>query len=209
MTGCATAPTPIYKEAPIGKRVPGALYHNEKPGETLWGISRLYGVDMRDVLKANSIQDSNAIEKGQLILIPGKVGLAEKLNYTSLKDSFVWPVRGPVIAYYGAKVDKIINKGLDIKVLDGTAVRASRGGKVVYCDPYLKGFGKTVILEHGDKYQTVYSYNSEITVNVGDTVNQSDIIARIGKTGRAKQSSLHFEIRRDGEPQNPFYYLPR
>ena len=88
-------------------------------------------------------------------------------------------------------------------------VRASRSGKVVYRDQFMKGFGKTVILDHGDNYQTVYSYNSDILVNVGDQVAQNSVIAKVGRTGRAKDPTLHFEIRRDGEPQNPFFYLPR
>ena len=121
----------------------------------------------------------------------------------------MWPVRGTLITPFGAVADKIISKGIDIKAPEGAGVRASRSGKVVYRDQYLKGFGKTVILDHGDNYETVYSYNSDILVNVGDQVAQNTVIAKVGRTGRAKEATLHFEIRRDGEPQNPFYYLPR
>ena len=56
--------------------------------------------------------------------------------------------------------------------------------------------------------ETVDSYNSDIVADVGDNVEQNDVIAKVGSTGRAKESSLHFEIRRNGEPQNPAYYLP-
>jgi murein DD-endopeptidase MepM/ murein hydrolase activator NlpD len=79
----------------------------------------------------------------------------------------------------------------------------------VFCDEWLKGFGKTVILDHGDNFQTVYAYNSAILVNIGDVVGQNTVIARVGRGGRAKEPSLHFEIRRSGESQNPFYYLSR
>ena len=120
-------------------------------------------------------------------------------------ESFAWPVRGALVTSFGAITDKIISKGIDIKAPGGAGVRASRSGKVVYRDLYLKGFGKTVILDHGDRYQTVYSYNSDILVNVGDPVKQNMVIAKVGRTGRAKYPALHFEIRRDGEPQNPFY----
>ena len=104
-------------------------------------------------------------------------------------------------------MEKVKNKGVDIRAIEGSAVRASRAGKVVYCDSQLKGFGKTVILDHGNNYQTVYSYNRDILVKVGDVVEQNTVIAKVGRTGRAREPSLHFEIRRNGEPQNPIYYL--
>ena len=130
-------------------------------------------------------------------------------HITVAGESFTWPVRGTIVAPFGAQVDKVINKGIDIGAREGMNVKASRSGKVVYSDSQLKGFGKTLIIDHGDDYQTVYSYNSDILVNVGDRVNRNDVIARVGRTGRAKESSLHFEIRKGGEPQNPLYYLSR
>ena len=120
---------------------------------------------------------------------------------------FTWPVTGSVMVPFGAKIDKSRSKGIDIRVYEGENVRASRSGRVVFSDDHFKGFGKTLILDHGDKFQTVYAYNSDILVRVGDAVKQKDVIARVGRTGRAKEPCLHFEIRKDGEPQNPLYYL--
>ncbi len=124
-------------------------------------------------------------------------------------ESFIWPVRGYVLVPFGSKVNNVINKGIDIKAQEGSSVKAARSGKVVYCDSHLKGFGKTVIIDHGEGLQSVYSYNSDIMVSVGGRVAKSETIAKVGRTGRAKEPSLHFEIRKDGEPQNPLYYLPR
>lgn len=126
----------------------------------------------------------------------------------AVKGLFVWPVNGYVANQYGAKVDRVINKGIDIKSASGTPVRAAKSGRVVYRDPYLKGYGKTVIIDHGNGYQTVYSYNSDILVKVGDVVDQNFVIARVGTTGRAGEPMLHFEIRRDGQPLDPESYLP-
>ncbi len=131
----------------------------------------------------------------------------ETTFFPSVKEAFAWPVRGCIISSFGDKVGRVRNKGVDISAADGSNVRAAKAGKVVYCDSYLKGFGKTVILDHGNNYQTVYSYNQEILVRVGDVVEQNTVIARVGRTGRAKEPSLHFEIRKSGEPQNPSYYL--
>jgi septal ring factor EnvC (AmiA/AmiB activator) len=131
------------------------------------------------------------------------------LWYPTKKEIFAWPVRGQVISYFGNKVGKVKNKGIDIRAEEGEGVRAAKAGKVVYRDARLKGFGKTVIVDHGDRFQTVYSYNSDILVNVGDIVWQNMVIAKVGRTGRAKESSLHFEVRRDGVPLNPVNFLKR
>jgi murein DD-endopeptidase MepM/ murein hydrolase activator NlpD len=120
---------------------------------------------------------------------------------------FVWPARGEVISCFGSKFDRSKNKGVDIRVDEGTDIRASKSGRVVFCDEKFKGFGKTVIIDHGSRYQTVYAYNSIILVKVGDEVSQNTVIARSGSTGRAKEPSLHFEIRKDGRPEDPLSYL--
>jgi len=125
------------------------------------------------------------------------------------KEYFTWPVRGSILSPFGSKIDNVINKGIDIKVPEGSNVLAAGSGRVVYCDSHLKGFGKTIIIDHGEGLQTVYSYNSDILVNVGASVAKHETIAKAGKTGRAKEPSLHFEVRKDGEPRNPIYYLPR
>ncbi len=207
LAGCATAPK---KEIVIEKRLPGVTYHTVKRGETLWSISKAYNIEIDALVNANSIEDRGSIENGQLLIIPRGIQQKQEVaNYPVSNELFAWPIRGVLLTPFGAIADKVVNKGIDIKAPEGGAVRASRSGKVVYCDPHLKGFGKTVIIDHGDRYQTVYSYNSMILVNLSDQVSQNAVIAKVGKTGRAKVASLHFEIRKDGKPQNPSYFLPR
>jgi len=185
------------------------VYYYVKGGDTLWSISRLYDVDISALISANNLNDSRDIQRGQRLLIPGTAkGREEPKRYFS-KDFFSWPLKGNVVSYYGSKTDKAKNKGIDIRAAEGASVKASRAGKVVFCDEWLKGFGKTIILDHGDSFQTVYAYNSILLVKPGDAVEQNVVIAKVGRGGRAKEPSLHFEIRRNGEPQNPFYYLSR
>lgn len=121
--------------------------------------------------------------------------------------SFIWPVKGNVISSFGDRSDDFRNKGIDIKAPAGDVVKAAADGKVVYSDTKMRGFGITIILDHGNNIQTVYSYNSEIFVKLGDKVKKGDVIARVGSSGRAKEPCLHFEIRKDGEPVNPMAYL--
>jgi lipoprotein NlpD len=210
---------------------PDARLHTVRKGETLWRISKMYNVDIDDLVKANSLDDKSAVETGQILTIPRSASVTIPVNSICLapvannavptcrpmpektnlytRDTFIWPLKGRVIAQFGSKVDQARNKGIDIQAFEGKDVRASRRGTVVFCDDQLKGFGKTVILDHGDNYQTVYAYNSEILVRVGDTVQQNAVIAKVGNTGRAKEPCLHFEVRRNGEPRDPMYYLPR
>ena len=205
LAGCGTAPT-HHNYSSITPHI-GGTYHYVKPGDTLWSISKLYNVDINTLINANKLDDSRDIQRGQRLLIPG-VAKREVVSAGSFsKDFFSWPLRGSVVSYYGSRMDRARNKGIDIHAEEGASVKASRAGKVVFCDEWLKGFGKTVILDHGDSFQTVYAYNSILLVRPGDEVAQNGVIAKAGRSGRAKEPSLHFEIRRNGEPQNPFYYL--
>lgn len=206
LSGCKTAQAPYMADT----RTVGGMYHYVKGGETLWSISRMYDVDMNAILRVNRIEDTSNIARGQRLVIPGVYSRHEQAPKTfSFSDSFVWPLRGNVVSYFGSRMDRTRNKGIDIKAEEGSSVRAARSGRVVFCDEGFKGFGKTVILDHGDNFQTVYAYNSMIMVKAGEAVEQNGVIARVGRSGRAKEPSLHFEIRKNGEPQNPFYYLSR
>jgi len=209
IAGCATTHHAATYTEIQDVRAAG-IYHTVKAGETLWKISELYGLDAATLAKANSLSDRSLLEKGQVLVIPRRAEQkrARTANY-SPKSTFVWPVKGDVISPFGTKIDRTKNKGIDIRADEGIYVRASRAGMVAFCDERLKGFGKTVILDHGDNYQTVYAYNSAILVRIGDTIEQNAVIARVGRTGRAKEPSLHFEIRKNGEPRNPFDYLAR
>jgi murein DD-endopeptidase MepM/ murein hydrolase activator NlpD len=80
-------------------------------------------------------------------------------------------------------------------------------GRVIFSEDKVRGFGKTVIIDHGDGIQTVYSHNSEILVKIGEDVRQGKPVAKVGSGGRGNSPYLHFEIRKRHKPQNPFYYL--
>ena len=185
-------------------------YHLVKKGETLWRIAKTYNIDVADLVSANRIPDITKISAGQLIFIP-KEGENIKVKSNAAyfgKQNFIWPVKGEVISFFGAAKDGVKNKGIDISADEGDSIRAARDGKVIFSDDKVKGLGKTIIIDHGDEFSTVYAHNSKILVKVGDVVSQGDEIARAGSSGRAQLAHLHFEIRKKHEPQNPFYFLP-
>lgn len=202
LSGCGgaayiTVPTP---------REPG-LYHKVRRGETLWRISKTYGVDLQSVARANRLPDKQKIYTDQLLFIPQEEKVVDYAESTK-ESSFIWPVKGKVLSFYGSHKDGVKNKGIDIKARHGEAVIASRSGKVSFSDENMKGFGKTIIIDHADAYSTVYAYNSQILVKVGQYVRQGTVIAKAGQSGRAPSARLHFEIRKQHKSQNPFYFLP-
>ena len=90
----------------------------------------------------------------------------------------------------------------------GASIYASRGGTVIYTDPYCTTtYGKYVIIDHGDGYTTIYAHMSKILVSKGQTVSRGQVIGKVGSTGRSTGPHLHFEIRKDGERQNPMNYV--
>jgi murein DD-endopeptidase MepM/ murein hydrolase activator NlpD len=206
ITGCATTMYP-----PVHSGVKGA-YHIVRPKETLWSIAKQYAVNVNVLAQVNRIPDTNKIEKGQRIFIPEKtveqnISLPKKQRKIEITnvygENFNWPVKGQIISSFGQKKGGSTNNGIDIKVSEGTDIRASKSGTVTFYSDAFKGYGKTLIIDHGNGYQTVYAYNSIMYPKEGDFVKQGQIIARSGKTGRAKTASLHFEIRKKHAPVNP------
>ena len=203
-TGCA--PTPYVKSSFPKPGMPG-IYHHIERGQTLWRISKMYNVDLAEIATVNHIPDTTNIEEGQLIFIPNR-NKPQSLNSSYSQDDFIWPIKGRVIAAFGQTFNNMINKGLNIQPYGNTDVVASRGGKVIFYSDEFGGFGKTIIISHGDGFSTVYTRNAEVFIKVGDNIQKGTVIAKAGFAGRDKSTYLHFEIRKGHVPQNPFFYLP-
>ncbi|MBE3574299.1 MAG: peptidoglycan DD-metalloendopeptidase family protein [Firmicutes bacterium] len=125
---------------------------------------------------------------------------------------FIWPVQGPITSPYGYRVHPILGRailhtGIDIAVPYGTPVRAVAAGDVVMAG-WVNGYGKTVVIDHGNGISTLYGHNSILLVQAGEQVQQGEVIARAGATGLATGPHVHFEVRRNGAPENPLPWLP-
>ncbi|MEO1591393.1 MAG: M23 family metallopeptidase [Cyanobacteria bacterium J06632_22] len=96
--------------------------------------------------------------------------------------------------------------GLDFAGPVGSPIVATAKGRVVRAS-YYGGYGKTVEIEHGYGHKTLYAHLSDITVEVGDMVNEGDVVGKLGNTGRSTGPHLHYEIRLNGEPLDPMAYL--
>ncbi len=206
ISGCASVPY-TKPDSKVSAVLPPGIYHQVEKGETLWRISKVYGVDIDELVRVNQIEDSAAIEIGQKILIPNQFSRKNVYVKTFESDDFIWPVRGRIVGTYGQVIDNMINKGVNIAPYDSREILASRSGRVVFLGNNFAGLGKTIRIDHGDGFFTVYSLSSEILVKPGETVKQGTVIARVGFPGEGKKGYLHFQIRKGHLPQNPMFYL--
>lgn len=204
ISGCTTMPvTPLSK--PQG--IPG-VYHRVEKGQTLWKISKLYNVELEELLKNNNILDITQLEAGQMLFIRQQPNKKKQTGTEPALDEFSWPIKGKIISGFGATVHNIINRGINIQSYANTNVTASRSGKVIFYSPNFDSFGKTLIIDHGDGFSSIYARNKEVLVKPGDAVTKGMAIAKVGKAGRDKNTYLHFEIRKGYQAQNPVFYLP-
>jgi len=208
IAGCASAPTYTRPVAPAAQTMPG-IYHRIEKGQTLWRVSRIYGVDLEELVRVNRIADAKAIEIGQQVFIPNRLKPASQPAKDSDSEDFIWPVRGKVIFPFGQTYNNMLNKGINIQPYGSWEVLASRSGRVVFTADDFIGFGKTVIIEHTGGLFTVYARNSALFVKPGDNVQKGMLIAKAGASGRDRNTYLHFEVRRGAIPQNPLFYLPQ
>lgn len=121
--------------------------------------------------------------------------------------SLIWPADGRMTSPFGLRWGSK-HEGIDIAVPMGTEIKAVAPGKVIYSDNKMRYYGNVVILKHEGGYFSIYAHNSVNLVKAGTMVNQGDIIAKVGQSGRATGPHLHFEIRKGDKPINPLRYLP-
>jgi septal ring factor EnvC (AmiA/AmiB activator) len=124
-----------------------------------------------------------------------------------------WPADGPVLTRFGLQrhpqfKTKVFRRGIEIAVREGAAVRAVQDGQVAYADWY-KGFGMLVIIEHTPGFYTLYGNLSQLDVAKGNPVAGGQVIGRAGDTGSLRGAKLYFEIRRNGQAQDPLAWLVR
>ncbi len=124
--------------------------------------------------------------------------------------SFRWPTSGNITSKYGYRSifgGRSFHGGIDIANSYGTDIVAADGGEVIYAG-WMSGYGYLVQIDHQNGYVTYYGHNSSLEVKVGDKVFKGQHIAEMGSTGRSTGNHCHFEVRLNGERQNPMNYLP-
>ncbi len=150
------------------------------------------------------------------------VTVASTSQKVNIGISLIRPVSGVLTSRYGARWNSS-HKGIDIGTAKGTAIHAAAAGTVTTvctgCPHNYPGFssakgcrcgggyGNYVIVTHGNGVQTLYAHCTSISVKAGQKVSQGQTIATVGSTGNSTGNHLHFEVRVNGVPQNPFNYV--
>jgi septal ring factor EnvC (AmiA/AmiB activator) len=122
--------------------------------------------------------------------------------------SFIRPASGPITSPFGMRYHPILHRyrmhtGVDIGAPYGAPIHAAADG-IVIMSGYMRGYGNTLIIDHGGGVSTLYGHCSDLLVSEGARVRQGQVVARVGSTGLATGPHLHFEVRHNGHPVRPF-----
>lgn len=182
----------------------GAI-HQVKTGDTLTSIARRWNVTPETITayNANSIHDGQ-VQPGQELVIPGGyLDLNIPRPVASPAAKFAWPLRGWLTQRYSAR-----HPAVDVATSYGATVYAAGNGVVVRAGWLFTGYGYSVIISHGNGFQTLYSHLKGPLVAVGQRVRRGQPIGAVGSTGRSTGPHVHFEVRKDGVRVDPLLYLP-
>jgi murein DD-endopeptidase MepM/ murein hydrolase activator NlpD len=197
------------------------VLHTVKEGDTLNSLATLYKVDVSLIVwfPGNGLSSADApLQVGQNIMVPGgrkpyvappaapapPQRVAQQSTSTSNRGYFAWPTGGAI-----SQASHAYHVALDIAAPMNTPIYASAGGTIVYSGWDDSGYGYTILIDHGNRWRTRYAHLSGMYFEVGDWVNQGELIALMGSTGRSTGPHLHFEILYNGWRYNPYDYLGR
>lgn len=103
----------------------------------------------------------------------------------------------------------LMHKGVDLAAPTGTPIKACKSGTVTYAVAMNPTYGNYVVLDHGNGMTSLYGHMSQILVKKGQKVTTNQVIGKVGSTGLATGPHLHFEIKLNGEPQDPLKYIDK
>jgi len=159
------------------------------------------------------------LERRIELLVDSKEEIESKIKTDKHKLKHTPSIRpitgGRVTDFFGMRLDPFIEKikmhwGIDIAAQVGTPIYSSAAGVVRFVKHNYspnKGYGKEVVIDHGNGIKTRYAHLSKINVRVGQKINRWDVIASVGETGRATGPHLHYEVILDGKQVDPLQYI--
>lgn len=168
-------------------------------------------------------QDKKAVEKAldELEALSAQVAAQIKKiqeerarkSKNQFSGEFTWPTPGytRITSEYGYRTHPILKEkrmhtGIDIGAPAGTSIKAADGGTVIYAG-WLGAYGNATIIDHGGSISTMYAHQSSILVKENQNVKRGEVIGKVGSTGWSTGPHLHFEVRKNGDPINPWNYL--
>ncbi|MCA9934722.1 MAG: peptidoglycan DD-metalloendopeptidase family protein [Ardenticatenaceae bacterium] len=200
------------------------VLHDVRPGDTLESLSEEYGIPVEDIIayEPNNLEFPYRLYPETQIMIPGAV-----------RDLFIWnpPDLSSVggTSWEGRNIKPIIvgtgtfvypvgstnftqyywygHPAIDIGLPEGSGVYASDTGTVTYAGWNNTGYGNLIVVNHGNGFETFYAHLSSINVTPGQIVYQGNLMGLSGNTGNSSGPHIHFEIRLNGNRDDPCWYL--
>lgn len=227
----AYAPTSSSQKSKPRKTYPAAKWVKAEKGDTLYGLSKRYGVSVDRLAQLNQLKKPYIIKPGQAIFLKplntttkrntAKTGSGNHSHVSSKPtpvassqaQSISWPktvhwqrpTKGKIIKKFNRRKNDA--KGIDIAGKEGRRIVAAASGKVVYSGNGLISYGNLIIIKHNKTFLSAYAYNRKLLVKEGDVVKAGQKIAEMGHKEK-QRPMLHFEIRKNGKPVDPLKYLP-
>lgn len=227
---------PDMISAEMTLRIPptdGVLYEWQ-PQDTLASVAQRFDAFPEDILSwpGNDLDLVDPqIQAGTLVMVPGghrefrqwliptiprgSAGVAASVygggacegGYEGAygTGAFIWPAGNHVLSgndYWSGHL------AIDIAAGDGAPIYAADSGVVVFAGWATGGYGNTVMIDHGNGYQTLYAHMSSVTVRCGSSVTQGGTVGIAGTTGNSTGTHLHFEVRYQGGFVSPWFVLP-
>jgi len=193
--------------------------HTVGSGDTIYSVAKKYQAEAQAILDFpfNEVGDDFALKVGQILIVPdgappqkpkppptqylAKVNIPQ--GPISAVGQFLWPAFGQLAQYFSW-----YHPAIDISNTAGGAIRAADSGKVIVAGwPDSSGYGRRIIIDHGNGFTTLYAHLSSTAVSVGQYVSRGQTIGMMGSTGRSTGVHLHLEIRKNGVAQNPLSLL--
>ena len=144
----------------------------------------------------NLSRDRNIFTRSDVNILPG-----------------IWPVNGRLMGGFGVRSDPFngegaMHTGIDISAPQGTPVHATADGIILHAG-WNGGYGRCVIIDHGNGYQTWYAHLSRIDAIEGQEIRQGETLGAVGTSGRSTGAHLHYEVRIGSTPVNPYRFMAR
>lgn len=179
-----------------------------RAGDNLWLLAQAYSIDYQKLMQYNPTVSPRRMQPGDKIYLPG---VNDPLKRS---DRMVMPLaQARIHSGYGLRKHPIgggtrFHRGIDFAASEGTPIKSVLDGTVI--DAGMEGaLGRIVRIQHANGLRTVYAHCSRLAVRKGDRVQQGQIIAYSGSTGRTTGPHLHFEVWQNGRHVDPINFLPR
>ncbi len=193
------------------------VYHQAGGDDTLETIAAAFKVEPTTIINfpLNELDPNDPeIVSGQWLVVPGGtkpyvprtvIAYSGPIPEDASKGTgiFGWPAAGQITQGYWDR-----HRALDVGAWNGAPVVTADSGYVVATGWDDSGYGRMVVIDHGNGFQTVYAHLQVYYVEVGDSVAKGEQIAEVGSTGNSSGPHLHFEVHHNSVQRNPFGFLP-